>query len=374
MRRSIALLAAAVFLIPALACEGPQGPEGPTGPTGPAGPQGPEGPVGPAGQDANENCTQCHTNDATLFAVQNQYQNSVHATGDNFERGSATYSLARFCAPCHTHQGFMEVLSTGAQSVEAGSDNPAPVNCRTCHQIHVSGTAADYALTTTDPVDLWNESHGTFDFGAKANLCAQCHQARVQEMPAMGAETVTVSSSRYGYHHGPQAQVNAGVGAVEFAGSATIDGGPTSHGNPDANADGCATCHMASAFGAQAGGHTWKMSYGLHGNMEDHAVGCQICHSSAEDFSYAGDVPSEILGLLQTLEGHLVRIGVKQAMSTDYTIHGLSVYANTGDYPGDVVGAFLNWQLFAEDRSLGLHNPDYARSVLTNTIAVVSTY
>ena len=85
-------------------------------------------------------------------------------------------------------------------------------------------------------------------------------------------------------------------------------------------------------------------------------------------------MPAEIEGLLTTLEEHLVRIGVKQAMSTDYTIHGLNVYANTGDWPGDVVGAFLNWQMFAEDRSLGLHNPPYARAVLNNTIAVVSAY
>ena len=374
MRRSIAFLVAAAFLFPAMACEGPKGPEGPQGPAGPTGPQGPAGPAGPAGQDANESCTQCHTNDATLFAVQNQYQASVHATGENFERGSASYFLAPDCTPCHTHQGFIEVIATGAQSTDAGYDNPAPVNCRTCHQIHATGTAADYAFTTTDPVDLWNESHGTADFGAKGNLCAQCHQARVQEMPAMGAGEVTISSSRYGYHHGPQAQVAAGVGAIEFAGTATINGGPTSHNNPEANTDGCATCHMASAFGAQAGGHTWKMSYGLHGDMEDHAVGCNTCHNGVTDFTALGDVPGEIEALLVALEQELVDIGVKEAMSEDYTIHGLNVYAVTGDWPGDVAGAFLNWQLFAEDRSLGLHNPAYARAVLTNTLEVISNY
>lgn len=370
MRRSIAVLVAAVFLIPAMACEGPRGPEGPAGPEGPEGPQGPQGPAGPAGQDANESCTQCHADDVLLFAVQNQFNVSLHATGETFERGSASYFLAPQCAPCHTHQGFLEVMSTGDQATQAGYDNPAPVNCRTCHQVHATFTAADYALTTSDPVDLWNESHGTFDFGAKGNLCAQCHQARVQEMPAMGAELVTLSSSRYGYHHGPQAQVNAGVGAVEFAGSATIAGGPSSHADPDANADGCATCHMASAFGNQAGGHTFSMSEG----GDDYAVGCNVCHSGVDDFTALGDVPEEIEALLVELEEELVDIGIKQALSTDYTKEGLSVYAVAGDYPGDVVGAFLNWQMFAEDRSLGLHNPAYARAVLTNTLEVIAGY
>lgn len=369
MRRSFAVLVAAAFLIPAMACEGPKGPEGPQGPAGPTGPAGPQGPAGPAGQDANESCTQCHQDNVELFAKQVQYATSTHRLGGNFERSTTS------CAPCHTHQGFIERIGTGAQSTAETILDPAPINCRTCHQIHATYTSADYALTASGAVDLWNDSHGTVDFGDQAgNLCAQCHQARVLEMPTMGAATVTVSSSRYGYHHGPQAQVVGGVGAVEFAGAEDIDGGPHTHGDVTANAGMCATCHMGEAFGEQAGGHTWRMTYDYHGSTVDNVAGCNTCHGDFEDFTEWGDIPAEIEALLVTLEGHLVRIGIKQAMSTDYTIHGLNVYANTGDWPGDVAGAFLNWQMFAEDRSLGLHNPPYARAVLTNTIAVVSTY
>ena len=108
MRRNTVLLAAAVFLLPLVtACEGPEGPAGPTGSSGVTGPQGPAGPVGPAGQDANENCTQCHADNVTLFAKQVQYEASTHRTGGNFERSDAD------CAACHTHQGFLERLATG---------------------------------------------------------------------------------------------------------------------------------------------------------------------------------------------------------------------------------------------------------------------
>ncbi|MFO8173281.1 MAG: hypothetical protein R6T96_03290 [Longimicrobiales bacterium] len=327
--------------------------------------------MGPAGQDANENCTQCHNDDIQLFVTQVQYQTSTHRLGGNFERATTS------CAPCHTHQGFLERLETGDQSTAETILDPAPINCRTCHQIHNSFTSADYALTASGAVDLWNDSHGTIDFGDQAgNLCAQCHQARVQEMPAPGAPSVTVSSSRYGYHHGPQAQVAGGVGAVEFAGSQTIAGGPNSHGDVAVNAGLCATCHMGEAFGEQAGGHTWRMSYDYHGGIVDNVAGCNSngCHSGFEDFTAFGDVPAAIEGLLVELETELVRIGIKQAMSSDYSKEGLHVYANTGDWPGDVAGAFLNWQMFAEDRSLGLHNPPYVRAVLTNTIEVVSGY
>jgi hypothetical protein len=303
-----------------------------------------------------------------LFATQVQYENSVHATGVTFERGSATYSLARFCAQCHTHQGFLEYQATGA--VAGGFDSPAPVNCRTCHQIHTTYTAADYALTATDPVTLVAGGE-TIDYGAAAgNLCTNCHQARaVSPVPVIDGDPVTPTSSRYGFHHGPQAQVVAGVGALEFTGSKTVNGGPTSHGDPADNAKMCATCHMASAFGKQAGGHTWKMSYGFHGDVEPHVAGCNACHDGIEDFTAFGDVPGEILDLLTQLEQRLFDLGIKRELSEDYTLHGLSVYVNEDvEYPANVAAAFLNWQLFAEDRSLGLHNPAYARSVLTNSL------
>ena len=373
MRRSSVLIAAVVFLLPMLtACEGPTGPAGPAGANGaagPAGPAGPTGPQGPAGQDANENCTQCHTDNVTLFAKQVQYAQSTHRLGGNFERSEAS------CAGCHTHQGFIERMVDGVPEATADVMDPAPINCRTCHQIHATYTSADYALTASGPVTFKNESHGTFDFGDQAgNLCAQCHQGRAVNQPIPGGDDYEITSSRYGYHHGPQGNVIAGVGAVEFEGSKTITGGPTSHGNVAFNEGMCATCHMGEAFGEQAGGHTWKMTYDYHGTIEDNVAGCNTCHDDFEDFSEMGDVPGTVLGLMVQLEQRLVDIGVKVAMSEDYTIHGLNVYAVRGTWPAEVAGAMLNWQMFAEDRSLGLHNPKYVKAVVQNSIEAIAGY
>ena len=373
MRRSTVLFATALFLLPALtACEGPTGPAGPAGTAGVAGPTGatgPAGPVGPAGQDANENCTQCHTDDVGLFAKQIQYANSTYAVGINFERSTAN------CAGCHTHQGFIERMEDGVVEATANVSNPAPVNCRTCHMIHDTYTSADYALTASGPVTMKLTGVGDVDFGDKAgNLCAQCHQARDMTLPTMGATPVTITSTRYGTHHGPQGTVVAGVGAIEFAGSKTITGGPNAHGNPAINEGVCATCHMGAAFGGQAGGHTWKMKYEYHGSERANVAGCNTCHDDFSDFTEFGDTPATVLALLQTLETELIRVGIKAGLSTDYTIHGLNVYAVKGDFPGDVAGAMLNWQIFAEDRSLGLHNPKYAKAVLQNSIEVLANY
>ncbi len=80
---------------------------------------------------------------------------------------------------------------------------------------------------------------------------------------------------------------------LAFTGSATVPSGPGSHGNVAANADGCATCHMAAAWGAVAGGHTWFMQYLYHGSVEDNVAGCNVtgCHSTVTDFEVAGVYP-----------------------------------------------------------------------------------
>ena len=360
------------------ACEGPEGPTGPAGaqgPQGPAGPAGPTGPAGPAGQDANENCTQCHTGDAGLFAVQLQYGTSLHRNGDTFARNGTS------CARCHTHQGFIEQVETG--TVAAAIDNPAPTNCRTCHQIHKTYTNADYALTTTDPVTLVNGGE-VVDIAAAANLCASCHQARDitarSDVPVdiVNGTTVEITSTRYGFHHGPIAQVIAGTQAFEFDGTQTIAGG-TGHPVVD-----CSACHMQTVDGGvETGGHTWRMSFAAEGGTkEPNAAVCAECHNGAGDFNVLS-VQANTTALLQQLETLLVEgptgigttNGIKQALSpVPYDSHTLETYAKTGTWSVVEAGAMANWQLFAEDWSFGIHNPDYAFQVLTNTIEALQAF
>lgn len=360
MRRSTVLFATALFLLPALtACEGPTGP---AGTSGVAGSTGPAGPVGPAGQNANENCTQCHTNNTELFAKQVQYGASIHRIGGNFERGNSAS-----CASCHAHEGFADRVAHGmADESSIAPENPSPINCRTCHQIHTTYTSADYALTTTAPVTLMFGG-GTFDQG-DANLCASCHQGRpVTGAPVLGGPDVTITSSRYGVHHGPQSLVLSAQGAYEFTGSKVVPSNPNTHGKSSTNPDGCVSCHMAAAYGAQAGGHTWNMAYDYHGAERGNYAGCNTsgCHAGdISTFDYE-DVQTEVEELLADLAVELKRVGVMRAGDT---------YAATGKFKADLAAAYINWQMFEEDRSLGVHSPRYVVSVLTNTIEKMKTY
>jgi hypothetical protein len=369
MRRSLskltALATALLFGVFMAACEGSQGPAGEDGADGVDGTNGVDG---TDGVDANENCIQCHFEDADVFTRQVQYLNSTHYLGGNFERGGSAS-----CSACHAHEGFVDRMATGDQAASQGFDNPSPVNCRTCHDIHVTYTDADWALTETDPVDLWwpedaaGASMYQVDFGG-ANLCANCHQARVANpTPVIDGADVVITSQYWGTHYGTQGQTLGGVGYYEFTGSATIAGGPSSHGNTATNADGCITCHMATAYGSQAGGHTWNMTYEYHGGPTDNIAGCEACHTTITDFDVNG-VQTAVDGLLDDLLVELRRM----CIILDDPADPEDTHPVPGTYPANLAAAALNFKSIEKDHSHGVHNPPYVVGVLTNSVETVT--
>jgi hypothetical protein len=347
MKRKLPLIFGALFLaFAATACEGPQGPTGPKGDQGDVGPTGPQGPAGTDGTNALNTCSDCHTSDAYIVAIETQYEESMHGSGETFERNGEP------CNQCHTSQGFTAKLDGSTLAVV---DGPAPINCRTCHQIHTTYESGDFALATTDAVTLL--AGGTFDVSDAANLCANCHQARAYEEDLTGA-TATLAT-RAGYHHGPQANVLTGQTAMDM-GSFTVPADGTQFGP---HAKGCETCHMQEPYGAQAGGHTWDMRYVYHGAEailvpSTTEAGCTGCHV---DGDFTGITLQDDVSVLLDSAATLLRAqGVMDVAPSTREI--------AGDYDTDLVKAFLNFKLVEEDYSLGVHNPTYVKGVLNAVI------
>jgi hypothetical protein len=335
-----------------------EGPEGPQGPIGETGPTGATGAAGADGSDANSTCVDCHDDDTDIKSRSIQWDASTHATGGNFERVSSRGD--NVCATCHTHEGFIERMATGNWTTVDEVTNPTPPNCRTCHAIHDTYTEADLDVQYTTAFDLQIDGT-TVDFG-DGTLCAQCHQPRLPDpMPVSGGADVTITSAYWGVHHGPQGGLLGGAGGYEFpeTGSFTYDG-PHFHAT-DTRGNGCPTCHMANPYGAQAGGHTMFMAYSYHGSDVPNTAGCEECHSSADgwtDFDYAS-VQTDIAALLVTLKARL---------ETDLLLDA-GDHVIPGTMTADQAGAVLNYLMILEDRSDGVHNPDYAEALLQNTLA-----
>jgi len=323
-----------VFALAVSACAGEQGPAGPEGPAGPAGPQGEPGPAGPAGADGTMEvgdltCTECHNDTALITGKKVPWEASVHGSGT-----ATAYAGGRDgCAACHSGASFSKMVAEGATPAtwEGDFSDVTHQDCRTCHEIHTSYTAADWALETTDAVAMYAFEDVTFDGGA-GNLCANCHQIRRQIDAADAEGNIEITSSHWGPHHGPQAAVLMGV-----SGAGEVEGKPGAHYNMVE--DTCVACHLG-----ESDNHTF---------LPDVAA-CQGCHADIEDFDFSG-LQTEVTEKLEELKVGLIALGY-----LDETGHPV-----VSKGPANEVQAAWNYVLLEiEDGSFGVHNPKYTRDLI----------
>jgi hypothetical protein len=233
-------------------------------------------------------------------------------------------------------------------------------DCRACHQIHSSYTAADWALEGTDPVPLYAFDDVTFD-GGDGNLCANCHQPRRQIAAPDPNDNIRVTSSHWGPHHGPQSAVMLGVGG---AGDVI--------GHPDAHAmlvrDTCVTCHIGANDN-----HTFLA-------VEE---SCVTCHTDADGFDIGG-VQTEVNALIEQLRDLLLDKGLLAAEAEEEVVVGyegdeevpviektvVGYHPVVGTYPTAQAAALWNYIMIAiEDGSSGVHNAGYIKALLEASIA-----
>jgi hypothetical protein len=304
---------------------------------------------GVKGDSGTAECIQCHSDNTTIVAINGQWEHSIHATGGNFERNTPP------CSGCHTSEGFVALVNTGAPGTP---ENPSPVGCFACHEPH---TNKNFNLRTSSPVTL-EIGGSTYDRGS-SNLCANCHHARALTPPLTGGE-VTINSNRWGPHHGPQADILNGTGAYVFEGATYRNSPHSTHVT-----NGCPTCHMAAAYGTQAGGHTMSLTYDSHGTETDLVAGCNNddCHSGLANFNIDG-LQDSVETYLSNLRTALVEASLLDDASdlpNASTAHPLVMSA-------DQAGALYNYLLLEADRSGGVHNSKYVLDALKASIGVLA--
>ncbi len=317
------------------------------GPAGADGLNGQDGTNGQNGQDGTAGCVKCHDDSQQIAAASLQWEASGHATGSTFERNDVS------CAPCHTSQGFVEVMQSGAMETTEPIANPASVNCYTCHKIHQTYTEADWAFQSNGAVQFW--INGAISDQGKGNLCINCHQPRIPDpLPVPNGGEVSIASAYWGPHHGPQGTMMAGTGGYEVEGSMSY----TNSKHTDLVENSCVSCHMAAAYGSQAGGHTMGMTYLYHGHGAISEAGCVQCHEGDDLDALVEDSKAEIDALLADLRTVLLEQGALD--SANHVVPG-TLTANQA-------GGVLNYLMVLEDRSGGTHNNKYAKALLNNSI------
>jgi len=378
------------------------------GPMGPAGADGSDGADGANGTDANETCKTCH-NSTVVQAKAIEYEHSLHFTGEAFEEGTRNN-----CAPCHSHQGFLDVIknNTPATIVVNPTDPtkyinnyvasasaialPGAISCFTCHSsLHKEYESTEFmplATTASVSMTMWGGSKSINFAQTTSNLCAKCHQPRpitassgalidYSKLVSEPATTYTLSSISYrtGVHYGAHAAMAAGVGGIEFGtgytNSAHVAGAS------------CTDCHMATPSGL-AGGH----SFNATGNF----AGCNTtgCHTSmsSSNATYTA-ATADITTKLGELAAEINAIGaghdILQKDPVDGLYHGYFDIYDQGSNPTGYwknpangtpafppltnaqFGAVLNYQLVFRDASKGVHNYPYIKKLLENTLSAI---
>ena len=286
-----------------------------------------EGPMGPAGKDANESCVMCH-NATKMDAIQAQYNLS--------DKGTRTGRTGKYCARCHTTEGFQEILTQGTFFVGNEMLNGTKVSCQACHKhrnfdFANSPDTVSEILRTLAPVytNFNNFNNTTFayaktnasDYPGINNLCSNCHQYRgmtsplySDPTPPTGPPTAPVSANvkytdvpyfpianvnsnelttvkyragtNFGIHEGAnQGDYLQGKNGYEYTGKTYTKTWKHS-------AASCTDCHF-NAFDATTGtgGHTMKV------NINDPT--CVACH----------DLTTKRATTLAAIQGKLTELG-----------------------------------------------------------------
>jgi hypothetical protein len=420
MKKLIRLLMLGVFAgFLFTACEGPAGPAGANGKDGKDGMNGKDG---INGVDANSSCVKCH-NTAKWASLESEYQLSKHFTGNTSARNT------KWCARCHTHEGFVEVTTQNKNFPSNDIPTGKRVTCSTCHQHGAFDFGADTAamiLSQKDPVALAYDNYAkTTDFGAVNNLCTTCHQIRgvtaTQYIDSLGAlkaynalpffpfnkagqdDQAAINyqvGQGFSVHDGNQSNLFAGVNGYEYAGQ-------TYTRTWKHSAFKCTDCHM-NQYNAttKTGGHT------LHVNEE----ACTACHggdkltpvtaqidalrvelaellvtrkvfrkstNSSGVVSYSAVQTHDFYGtLFPTTESTTKYATATASGNTVSATTGLVVYGNKITMATDALfanrigrpwkmgelGAAYNYGYINSELSMGLHNPKYAKELLQKSI------
>lgn len=215
-------------------------------------------------------------------------------------------------------------------------------------------------------------------------------------------------SYRMHVHYGTVGAVYAGKGGIEYTGTRTYANSPHTEGAS------CQDCHMADPMYGIAGGHAFNMrnakESALGSNTTWNFNGCNVenCHAGAPLNSGSDKFKltrSEVKTLLDALATEINAAGSgHDILHADATSANLWAGITTGNYDGymDIydasanpngywrnpgaantgvnatkpkfpsltnmqMGAIINFQLCLREYSLGIHNTQYVKALLTNT-------
>lgn len=311
--------------------------------------------------DPQSLCEPCHSTQIEEWGGYGEMAASGHShpTGTLEDFNNEHYAHIGSCASCHTTEGFVE--ANDATYADYEFDHTVhPIGCVACHDPHANPDG-NHQLRSVDPVEFAfdpsaapEDPHATVSGYGNGQLCMQCHHGRRDNDHVN--DQIANGYAHFGPHSSPQMDMFGGSGSYQVA--ATYD---TSHFHQTLT-DACVTCHMT------------RETF-LHGETVDHAFhtfspgleNCQTagCHGNAttiEDIVTSGHDVTTIMDYADSLAAGL---GFADAAAFESGASDWSQLAGTTSVQREAGYALI---FVLSDGSRGVHNPDYAFSLLDNAI------
>ncbi len=335
------------------------------------------GPMGPGGPTAHQPrlsltthlvngqstsmCFPCH--ETQLEEWPESGHGSV-AGGDIVAFNDEHYVNNSSCDYCHTSEGFIKKNDPKYVTFDFEPEQSF-IGCPTCHDPHLGEAGGgNYAqlrnlnaqeVAYTFPYSPGDPEVPRLEDYGPAQVCAQCHHGRRDTNNVLGQ--IARGTTHFGPHGSPQMDMFVGGGSYQIPGY-TYDG---SHAH-QVIGNACVKCHMV------------RETF-LHGETVEHAFhtweptvdNCVPCHSSLTDFDYNGG-QTAIQGKLDQIA---VILGYTDAADFAANFGSASVAPTMPTWQREVAYAAI---FVINDGSLGVHNPEYANSLLTNAIAYAGTF
>jgi hypothetical protein len=318
--------------------------------------------VVPRVEVASQVCGGCHND--PCHPTFDEWQTSAHA--QVVEDFNAT-NLIDSCGRCHSGSVRLSLLETNALPT---GDADIGIVCTTCHDPHQTNA---YPAQLRNPVastnDYFMSTNGTFlsQYNPQINLCAQCHNHA-------GASW---TNNAYEPHH--SLQYNMLLGTIGELESGLAPYQPGSHALLITNQ--CVGCHMQTTpFVSQTQpavtGHSLK--------VETYAV-CLPCHDlseslMAENVAFVQNDVFKSYWIQNVINDLNLWAATKAPVSLwskygnlawEYTTPGSLSLGGPGpdateqtQIPANIRMARFNLYVVQNDGSFGVHNPEYARTLL----------
>ncbi len=304
-----------------------------------------------------KNCAWCHDS-GPRHAYPAQFDISAHADmAHPYTRSS--------CAPCHNGAGLVEYLKGGRQNLAADLPENVNITCAACHDPH--DVTNPHQVRTVETI--LENGMVVNDVGTGA-LCMNCHRTRQNGIEYTN-NYLNNLSSRFGPHHGPQAELLLGLNLPNYGREL-----PSSdHAHAVENA--CVGCHMypTGLFNddgtiVTAGSHSFWMT---SEDGVDNMAACTSCHPEystsfeAVQFSYNGTTDLDGDGASEGLQEEVRGLLEKTAMLLP-PLDDTDINTIDSTWTLAQAQAYYNYDVILEDKSFGIHNPALAVSLLMTGI------